>query len=71
MCKLNISDSVSFNTFKIKMETMERIWHSLFRRKKKKFATPSNVNDDIEKENENTNKDCGADYETVTVKSKG
>jgi len=49
---------------------MERIWHSLFRRKKKKFATPSNVNDDIEKENENTNKDCGADYETVTVKSK-
>lgn len=53
------------------METMERIWHSLFRRKKKKFATPSNVNDDIEKENENTNKDCGADYETVTVKSKG
>ena len=32
--------SSSFWCDRVSMETMERIWHTLFRRKKKKYATP-------------------------------
>ena len=55
------------------METMERIWHNLFKRKKKKFASPKTEDgDDNEKENISlSSKSYNEDLQKVTVKASG
>ena len=55
------------------METMERIWHNLFKRKKKKFASPeAEDRDDNEKENVSLSaKSDDEDLQKVTVKASG
>ena len=55
------------------METMERIWHNLFKRKKKKYAPPeAEARDDNEKENLSlSSKSDNEDLQKVTVKASG
>ena len=55
------------------METMERIWHNLFKRKKKKFAS-TKTEDVYDNEKENislSSKSDNEDLQKVTVKASG